>query len=355
MRDCAATVGLAAAACLAGCGHSTPFSAPDQTGESPFAELVPIRLTYDAGADIHPHWSGDGRTLLYSFERHLPGAEYPDRCLGALPPEGGQRVGEWCWPGVDEASRRDGIEAGVLDDAGRLFFVHHYGAGTKQPNPFRGSAYLVNDGTITSPPTRLFDLLVPHAGASGRWDYFLAPVFTGPDEITGLGTAVTIEQPCPTCAWDTVYTGLDLVRVSLTPPGEMTVLARIARAAFLSWDRERGRFFFARDGRIETVPTDGGEPIMVWQLPRSADRSDPAITGLAAAGGRLVVSHRWVEGGDRRNLLGVVLPSGELETIALSANFPRWDRLALSPDGRRLVAERRDANGERDLYLYELP
>lgn len=355
MSDRAAVVLLALAACLAGCGHSTPFSAPDQTGESPFAELVPTRLTYDAGADIHPHWTSDGRALLYSFERQLPGAEYPDRCLGALPPDGGQRLGEWCWPGVEEATRRDGIEAGALDDTGRLFFVHHYGAGTKQPNPFRGSAYLASDGTLTSSPIRLFDLLVPQAGASGRWDYFLAPVFTGPDHVTGLGTAVTIEQPCPDCAWDTVYTGLDLVRVSLTTPAEMTLLARVAGAGFLSWDRESDRFFFARDGRIETVPTGGGEPMMVWQLPRSTDRSDPAITGLAAAAGRLVVSYHWVEGGDRRNLLGVLLPSGEIATIASSVTFPRWGELALSPDGRRLVVERRDADGARDLYLYELP
>ncbi len=348
--------GLAAVAALAlaGCSHSAPFTAPDATGTSPFAGLVPARLTYDAGADIHPQWTGDGAALLYSFERHLPGAEFPDRCLGALPPTGGQRLAEWCWPGHEEWTRRDGIEAGALGNDGTLFFVHHYGAGEKQPNPHRGSAYVADSAGIGT-PTRLLDMLVPHPGASARWDYILAPVFTAPGTITGLAAAVRIDQPCPTCGWDTVYSGLDLVRLDLTTPGSMEVLARIGRAAFLSWDRSSGRFFFARDGRIETVPTEGGEAAMVWQVPRSADREDAALTGLAAAAGRLVISQRWSEHGEVRNQLGVLASDGTIQEIASSVNYPRWGRLALSPDGRRLAVERRDANGERDLYLYELP
>lgn len=346
--------GIAAALLLAGCGHSAPFTAADGTTDSPFAALVPTRLTFDAGADILPQWTTDGRVLLYSFERHLPGAEYPDRCLGALPPTGGQRIGEWCWPGHEEATRRDGIEVGALSEDGRLFFVHHYGAGEKQPNPHKGSAYVADSGEIGA-ATRLFDVLVPQPGASARWDYFLAPVFTAPGAVTGLASAARIDQPCPTCGWDTVYIGLDLVRVDVGSPGTMTVLARIGRASFLSWDRSNDRFFFARDGRIETVPTGGGEPALVWQVPRSADRSDNRITGLAAAAGRLVVSQRWTEHGEVRNQLGVLGPDGTIEELAASINFPRWERLALSPDGQRLVVERRDASGERDLYLYELP
>lgn len=347
-------VAVLAALLLAACEHTTPFTAPGATGDSPFAALTPTRLTYDAGADLHPQWTGDGALLFYTYERHLPGAEYPDRCLGALPPAGGQRVHDWCWPGQEEATRRDGIEVGALSGDGKLFFVHHHGAGTKQPNPHRGSAYLAPVDRFGS-PAWLFDVLVPHAGASGRWDYFLSPVFTGPAEVTGLGAAVTVEQRCLTCTWDTVYTGLDLVRVSLDTPATMTVLARIGRAAFLSWDRSTDRFFYARDGRIETVPTDGGEATMVWQLPRSPDRSDPVITGVAAGAGRLAVSYRWVEGGEIRNLVGVIGPDGDVDPISLTAGYPRWGELALSPDGRRLVAERRDGNGERDLYLYELP
>lgn len=339
---------------LLGCGHSAPFTTPDDRGTSPFAALVPTRLTYDAGADIHPQWSTDGRAILYTFERQLPGSEFPDRCLGALPAAGGQRIGEWCWSSHDEATRRDGIEAGALSEDGRLFFVHHHGAGTKQPNPHKGSAYLASADAIGS-PVRLFDVLVAPPGASARWDYFLAPVFTGPDEVTGLAAAVRIEVPCRDCAWDTTYSGLDLVRVDLRAPDSHAIIARIGRATFLSWDREADRFFFARDGRIETVPTRGGEATMVWQVPRSPDRGQVEITGVAAGGGRLAVTFRWFEQDTLHNILGVITPEGDVQQVAFATHFPRYEEIALSPDGRRLVVERRDGNGERDLFLYELP
>lgn len=345
---------IASALALLGCGHSPPFTTVDDRDTSPFLGIVPVRLTFDAGADIHPQWAGDGQSLLYSFERHLPGSEYPDRCLGALPAGGGQRRHQWCWPSFDEFTRRDGIEVGAMSGDGRLFFVHHYGAGVKQPNPHKGSAYLAPVDAIAF-PTWLFDVLVPHPGASARWDYFLSPVFTGPDEITGLGAAVTVDQRCPNCTFDTVYTGLDLVRVDLARPDEMEILSRIGRATFLSWDRSVDRFFFARDGRIETVPTDGGEATMVWQLPRSPDLSDGVITGLAAGGGRLVVAYRWTERGEVRNLFGVLAHDGTVQQVEPMSGFPQWGEMALSPDGHRLVVERRDGNGERDLYLYELP
>ena len=76
---------------VAGCGHSDAFVTPDDRRADPLAGIVPVRITFDAGADVHPHWSADGTMLLYSFERQLPLAEYPDRCLGALAPSGGQR------------------------------------------------------------------------------------------------------------------------------------------------------------------------------------------------------------------------------------------------------------------------
>jgi hypothetical protein len=345
---------LVLAAALVACDHTAPFTTPVGTTESPFAALVPTQLTFDPGADINPRWSGDGHEILYTFERHLPGLEYPDRCLGALPPTGGQRTREWCWPAFEERFRRDGIEVGALSLDGRLFFVHHYGAGTKQPNPHKGAAYVAPASSIVT-PTWLFDMLVAQPGATARWDYFLYPVFTGEGEVTGLGAAVTIVEPCPNCAFDTTYTGLDLVRVLVDRPENLQVLARIGRAAFLSWDRSADRFFFARDDRVESIATDGGEPIQVWQAPRSADRSEVTVTGVAAAAGRLVVSYRWIENDGFRQVIGMLRADGDVDVITQSSDFPRYGELALSPDGRRLVIERRDAGGARDLYLYELP
>ncbi len=337
-----------------GCGHGEPFVAGDPGTRSPFAEASPIRLTYDDGADIHPVWTADGSALMYTFERQLPGSDFPDRCLGALPPDGGQRIREWCWPGWDEGTRRDGIEAGTLGPGGLLVFAHHYGAGTKQPNPFRGEVFVAPAVAIDS-PGHLLTLLVQPPGGTARYDYLLSPVFTAPRQVTALAASVDIAERCFNCAFDTVFTGVDLVRLATDQPDHLQVIARVAGAHFLVWDPSIGRFFFARDGRIETVPTGGGEPVMAWQVPRSDDRRDEAITGIAAGAGRLLVSHRWREGEVVHTQLGEILADGSIAEIAAAANGPAWGEMSLSPDGTRLVVERRDPGGARDLYLYRVP
>ncbi len=347
------TASLALLTALAGCGHSAPFTATDPGTRSPFGEAVPIRLTYDPGADLHPVWTADGRALMYSFERQLPGDEYPDRCLGALPPEGGQRIGEWCWNSFDEGSRRDGIEAGTLDGEGGLLFAHHYGAGSKQPNPYRGAVYFAAADSLAD-PERLMTLLVPPPGGTARYDYFLDPVSTGRHQVTGLAATAVIEERCRGCQFDTLYNGVDLVRLATDTPDDVKVLAKLGGARNLAWDRSVGRFFFSRYGRVETVPTDGGLPQLVWQVPRSADRADPEVTGVAAGAGRVVVSYRWTERGEVWSVLAELAPDGSPLPIATTVGSALWGELSLSPDGRRLVAERR-AGRDRDLYLFQMP
>jgi hypothetical protein len=316
---------------------------------------VPRRLTYSSGADIQPQYTADGTALMYTFERQLPDNEYPDRCLGALPADGGARIGEWCWPGFDEGLRRDGIEWGTLGPDGALVFNHHFGAGDKQPSPFRGAFYHadVADRALAR-PTEVLPLLTTPPGGAESYDYLLAPVFTAPGEVTGLAGAVAIaEAGCPMCVWDTVYTGLDLVRLSLVEPRPPEVLARLFGARFLAWDPSVDRFFFGRADRIESIPTGGGSASIAWQLPRSPDRGIPVLEGVAAGGGRVAVSWRYSLADERHSVVGLLRPDGDIDEVVHSVNGARWGALTLSPDGRRLVAER-SAVGERDLYLWSL-
>lgn len=349
-------VALAAGLGAMACGHSGTFVAPDDRTVEAFESVVPVRLTYDAGADIHPLWTADGATLLYTFERQLPFADYPDRCLGALPPDGGQRSNEWCWSVWNEGERRDGIEWGTIDAGGRLVFVHHLSAGEKQPLPFSGQLYQATVSSIVT-PTPLVELMVPRAEAAAPWDYLTGPVFTAPDQVSALATAIAVNVNCFDCAFDTTWTGADLVRVSLNGTPRIERLARLHRAAFLAWDRSVGRFFFARDGRIETVPTDGGEVRFVWQVPRSPDRHDVTLSGVAAGAGRLATSFRWIEIDTMVHLhsvIGVLGPDGNVIPLRHEEDGVTWGEMSLSPDGRKLVAERRNGT-ERDLYLFELP
>ncbi len=338
---------------VAGCGHSDPFLTPDDRRPDPLLDVAPVRITFDAGADLHPLWAADGGTLLYTFERLLPLAEYPDRCLGALAPSGGQRRHEWCWHTWDEGTRRDGIEWGTLDPTGRLVFVHHTSAGDKQPLPFHGWAYLADTGALVS-PRPLLELMVPVEGATLPYDYLTGPVFTGPDEVTALAATIAVTQDCGSCPFDTTFTGADLVRLSL---GETATLQRIARlegASFLAWDATAGRFFFGRAGKVEAVAATGGEPVLVWQVPRSPDRRDVTLTGVAAARGRVAVSWRWFQGDTLHSSVALLQPDGDPTALRHEIGGVAWGEMSLSPDGRSLVVERRDG-ADRDLYLFRLP
>lgn len=342
---------------LAGCGHSATFTTPDDHADEAFPGIVPVRLTFDEGADLHPHWTADGTGLLYTFERRLPFADYPDRCLGMLPPEGGQRIREWCWSTWDEGGRRDGIEWGALDGDGRLVFAHHFSAGDKQPLPFTGHLYQASVNSIVS-PTLLVELMVPRLDAASSWDYLQGPVFTDTNQVTALAASIAVNINCNGCPFDTTWTGADLVRLTLGSAPRLERVTPLLRAAFLSWDRSVERFFFGRDGRVETVPTQGGEVRLVWQVPRSPDRWDVTLSGVAAAAGRVATTFRWFQGDTAgsplHSVIGVLNSDGGVVELRHDSNGVRWGELSLSPDGRRLVAERR-VGTERDLYLFELP
>src|SRR5256885_8825838 len=77
-----------------GCDHGTPFATGTYGSDQPFTAGSPRRLTYNLGQDRAPAWLPDESGIVYSFER----TDRPDRdrCLGILPPEGGQRVSTIC-------------------------------------------------------------------------------------------------------------------------------------------------------------------------------------------------------------------------------------------------------------------
>lgn len=339
----------------AGCGHSDPFVAVGLDDRPTGFAILPEQLTFNERADLHPQWSPSGDLLLYAFERWLPLAEYPDRCLGALPRDGGARVLEWCWQSLDEGLHRDGIEAGTLLSDGRLVFTHHAGAGVKQPIPVTASLYLADTAAITG-AQRQFELLRRPDGASERYDFLHGLVPTADERaVTALAVSAIIDAPCPVCDFDTTYVGVDLVRIPLDASGAVEVIAPLPAARFLGWDRALGTFFFARHGRVESIAATGGTPTLVWQAPRSPDRERVTITGLGVGARRMAVSWSWEERGAHHSVVGLLGEDGEVAVLDHQVDGARWGELALSPDGTRLVAERQDPGTPPNLYLFRLP
>jgi hypothetical protein len=59
-------------------------------------------------------------------------------------------------------------------------------------------------------------------------------------------------------------------------------------------------------------------------------------------------------GSPLHSVVGLLHSDGSVEEIAHDSSGVRWGEMSLSPDGRKLVVERR-LGTERDLYLFELP
>ena len=236
-------------------------------------------------------------------------------------------------------------------------FVHHFSAGDKQPLPFSGTLYQATMQSIVG-PVPLAELMTPRPDAAASWDYLTSPVFTDTNQVTALAASIAVEITCEGCPFDTTWTGADLVRLTLGSVPRLERVTPLLRASFLSWDRSAGRFFFGRDGRVETVPTRGGEVRFVWQVPRSPDRHNVTLSGVAAAAGRVATTFHWFQGdtvgSPLHSVVGVLGPDGAVLELRHDSTGVRWGELALSPDGRKLVTERRHGT-ERDLYLFELP
>lgn len=343
-----------------GCGHSPSFTTEDHRPTTPFDAAVPDRLTFNALADRHPAWTPDGRSVMYTFERWVPGEEYPDRCLGALPANGGARTAEWCWNEFGQELRRDGIETGMLLADGRLVFTHLYGAGVKQPTPVFGRLYAARD-TLLTDREEMFGLLTRASGATERYD-FLRGLVPGPDGfVTTIGTKAVIDAVCTVCDFDTTYIGVDLVRIALDGSGTMEPLAYLPASEFLARDASLDRLFFARHGRIESIAPDGGYPKIVWQAPQSPVRERIRITGLGVGAGRMVVAWRWEQRDSVgavpvvHSMLARVQSDGDITPLRYETDGSVWGEVSLSPDGRQAVVEWVRFGMPPDLYRFTVP
>jgi hypothetical protein len=368
----------AALALLAACGHSEPFTTADQRNDGPYAAAVPVRLTHADGADLHPAWSEDGSAIVYSYRR---GTADRDRCLGVIPAGGGTRRAEVCAPPLEGEGVRDAYTHGAMDADGRIVFNRH-GSGPTVPAPQAGE-FLVTRADSVGGRARVFPLLYTPPGASAPWEYLLTPAWAGPGRVIALGAQQAVgtwwplDSPSPPPPLlDTTFRASLLVELLVDEtPVRWNTLAEADWGTMLAVDRGAGLLYFVRAtprnptlnidaarlaDTVYRMPLAGGPPVPVYGAPRTESELVGGIVGLTAGGGRLFVSEQrgavaspFARPEGEISSLREVLADGTTRTITSRriTEGGRWGRIAVSPDGRQLVAELHAAPGQADLYL----
>lgn len=375
---------VAALAVLAvGCDHSPPCCDALTGSGGPFDQVEPVRLTFAAGANLFPAFSWDGQSLSYRYARGTPDR---DQCAGLLPAGGGQRIGSACAWELTDLSRTDDFTSLTQLTGTTVAFVR-YSSSVGATAPQAGGLYVapldaVRDGHLVLP------LLTTPAGASARYDFLLRPVRTGPDQLLALAGQLIIGPRVERGPIDTVYHGIEVVKLDLgTGTAIVTPIAEAGGAVDWAYDESAGMIYLHRPSyapptpvsqyqviadTILRVPVTGGTPAVFWGQPPVEILglvSGPFVEGLAAAEGRVWVSRYFTrlppvippdppQPLQTRSVISEIRGDGSAielaSTIDVGSAGTRWARIAASPTGDRLAAERR-LGATRDLYLIDLP
>jgi hypothetical protein len=199
VRPASASLGVALAlSVLAACEHPRPFGAPDLGANVPFSQDFPRQLTFSASSDREPFWLPDGSGIIYSYQR-LDRPDH-DRCLGILPPEGGQRVRTICHvPPVADADSTNALWSPVVGPGGVLAYV-------RESSP---------PGSLTAPDPGRVVLRFPYAAPDGTTQGSAA-YLRWVDARTLLYLAVQVTYNTDTVPPDTVLTPIEIVRLRLS-------------------------------------------------------------------------------------------------------------------------------------------
>lgn len=352
-----AAFGLALA--LGGCRHSWPFTAADAGSNQPFAGGSPRRVTYNLGEDRAPAWLPDESGFWYSFER-TDRADH-DRCLGLLPPDGGRITRTICdvIPAADDST--DVWTEPAVDSAGRLVFVELSSpVGFFVLEPLGGAVVLAAPGDSSA--GRVLERL-PYLAPDGAFRYVTQLRWLGVDALVYVAQRVGTEAPCQGCELDTIRTGMELavLDLRLAAPKPM-VLAGTQHASSVAVGESADVVYYTLDGdsRVMRRVLSAGVDSVVHDFGAGQIARDVQVVGrrlVAVVGGSVRFAYDSVLGyvaqRDGGGTLHVVdLSSGA--DAALTSGTQLFRRPALSPSGKRLVAEA-IMGRSADLWMFDLP
>lgn len=369
------------------CGHSTPVGNSDYTTRGPYSGITPTRLTYSHLPDDEASFSESGQEVVYRFQRDTPDG---DHCIAALPAGGGTRLWERCTVDPEDATWAHGLGSPTLRADGLLAFTAHRG---RISNLTSAEAALLLSATDSlTGQQKLMDLIAEPGGGTMRWDDLIAAGWLPTGELLAVGASRLLIPPCgDSCPRDPVrYAGPDTVKLGtelarIDPQsGQLTSLASTFEAIAAGFDLALGRVVFAVQRALPepldywhepisdtlyTVSIEGGTPSPIAGWPRADRPPSEHLHGVAAGGGRVFISRswrreNWTPGTYSLELfsdIAEVMPDGTLVPRVEAVGW-RWGNLAMSPDGRWLVAESLNLvapaaakpRTEEDLYLIDL-
>ncbi|HXV91627.1 MAG TPA: hypothetical protein VD707_09690 [Gemmatimonadales bacterium] len=348
-----ARAGPAALLCLLlACGHEAPFRPDSYGSDTPFSPGSLARLTLNRASDRTPAWTPDGAGLWYSVAR----TDRPDgdHCLGRLPPDGGARVETRCQSGLAAEDSNDVLEVPSAAADGRLAYVHIAGA-IGALTPYLAELVVAPPGG--GAPVRRLGLPYAPPGRRG-YDRASRMQWVGGDTLVFLAEAWLFSQDKLAGTIDTTQTGLGVERL---PPGgtpERVPLTEFASSVTAGDTAGVLYLTFVGDSRV--IRLAGGDTATVHDFGALGIARDVQVRAgrlVAVVGGDVVVGYsvslqmplQFDEGG---YLYVVDLADGA--RVQLPDTAFRYRRPALSPDGRRVVAEVMTPQGE-DLWAIALP
>ncbi len=340
----AALAALAALVAAVACGHGEPFAVPDTGTDQPLQPGAPTQLTYNALLDSEIAWSADGSALIYTATR----ADQPNlsRCIELLPPGGGRSLRSFC-PSPLIQDSTVALESGAVSPSGQVIYLRS----AKSPlNPGwatgqREFVLAALDGRVRRVVAAIpfAGSIQPHGGASQlRW--------LNEDRFVYLAEDYQVNF-CLGCVPYDSATGLFVVSVDL----------RCDPATFTLVPGTNGATGVAVESPDAILYTVGGDAHVYRQA-----LSTGAVTALWDFGTGHSVS--WAQRAGNR-LAAIVDTSIYVVDLTAGTSAPlgsvAYGSLALSPDGRRLVAQRSvfgqshlvgaSNQPSGDLWLFDIP
>ena len=350
-----APCGLAIALALLACEHTPPFPLGDYGVHQPFAAGSPRRLTFNLGNDYAPAWLPDGSSIIYSLVRL--DTRHFDHCLGLLPTTGGTLSRVVCDRAVGYLDSVTVFEEPAVAPDGRLAYVASRAPlGAIAP---RRSALVL--GTLAAPTAVQVLRPIPYTAPNGTAHDGLTQVrWVDARTLVYLALRIDYPRPCSFCPPDTLYTGLELVRLDISAvPPVLQVIPGTLYATSVAPGETADVLYYTLSGetRVHRRVVSSGVDSVVHDFGTGIAR-DVSVVGrrlVAVVGGNVSVTYDTVLGHpaqkDGGGPLHVVDLASGRDTVL--ANPWPFRRPMLSPSGKQVVAEA--VAGNLDLWLFDLP